>query len=110
MPYLLTPYLDPATAAEKAFSHAHIRTRAQIEMVFGQLKSRFQCLKGLRVTPDRACDITVACAVLHNIATLRCERLPTMLLDEQWEDIEPALQEPMDGRTVRNLYRDTYFS
>ncbi|KAI3357485.1 hypothetical protein L3Q82_015894, partial [Scortum barcoo] len=29
----------------------------------------FQCLKGLRVTPDLACDIVIACSVLQNIAT-----------------------------------------
>uniref|UniRef100_UPI003AABFF53 putative nuclease HARBI1 n=1 Tax=Centroberyx gerrardi TaxID=166262 RepID=UPI003AABFF53 len=75
MPYLLTPYPEPATEAERAFDHAHPKTRARIEMVFGQLKSRFQCLKSLRVTPDRACDIIITCAVLHNIATLRRERL-----------------------------------
>uniref|UniRef100_A0A672KKR7 DDE Tnp4 domain-containing protein n=1 Tax=Sinocyclocheilus grahami TaxID=75366 RepID=A0A672KKR7_SINGR len=45
---------------------------------FGQLKGRFQCLKSLRVAPDRACNIIVACAVLHNIATIRKERTPVV--------------------------------
>ena len=35
MSYLLTLYDEPATEAERAFSCAHTRTRAQIEMVFG---------------------------------------------------------------------------
>ena len=78
-------------------------------MVFGQLKSRFKCLKGLRVAPDRVCDITVACAVFDNIATLRRERLPRVLPEERWEDLNPALQD-RDGRTVRDLYKNTYFS
>nr|XP_043902285.1 putative nuclease HARBI1 [Solea senegalensis] len=71
LPYLLTPYSDPGTEAEEAFNGALNSTRARIEMVFGQLKSRFQCLKYWRVAPERACDITVACAILHNIATIR---------------------------------------
>ncbi|XP_029905533.1 putative nuclease HARBI1 [Myripristis murdjan] len=65
----------------------------------GQLKSRFQCLKSPKVTPDRACDIIIVCAVLHNIAFIRRERLPAMLQEEHWEDIVPAIQENMDGRT-----------
>ena len=40
-PYLLMPYPDPGTRVERAFNHAHAKTRAQIEMTFGQIKSRF---------------------------------------------------------------------
>lgn len=47
---------------------------------------------------------------MHNIATIHWERLPRMLVEEQWEDIDPALQGPMDGMTVRDLYKDTYFN
>ena len=32
---------------------AHCRTRARVEMTIGILKSRFQCLQKLRVTPER---------------------------------------------------------
>ncbi len=48
-------------------------------MAFGLIKSRFQCLKHLRVTPPRACDIVVACVVLHNIACLRKEKQPRIV-------------------------------
>ncbi|KAJ8278343.1 hypothetical protein GJAV_G00086600 [Gymnothorax javanicus] len=51
LPYLLTPYTEPGTAAEEALNGALNTTRAQIEMVFGQLKSRFQCLTYVRVAP-----------------------------------------------------------
>lgn len=82
MPYILRPYPEPGTEADKAINHAPTKTRAQIEMTFAQLKSRFyihivqfphlsretsgsqifpcfnpcrfQCLKGIRVTPNRA--------------------------------------------------------
>nr|XP_033479328.1 putative nuclease HARBI1 [Epinephelus lanceolatus] len=68
-PFLLTPFPDPQTMAQRGYNLAHARTRARIEMAFGLLKARFQCLQHLRVSPDRACEITVACTVLHNIAT-----------------------------------------
>ncbi|XP_058482276.1 putative nuclease HARBI1 [Solea solea] len=109
LPYRLTPYSDPGTEAEEAFNGALNSTRARIEMVFGQLKSRFQCLKYLRVAPERACDITVACAILHNIATIRRERLLGVTLEETWEDPN-RMPEDMDGRAVRDLYRDTHFA
>ncbi|KTF85849.1 hypothetical protein cypCar_00044206, partial [Cyprinus carpio] len=69
--FLLTPFTDPQEA-QQAYNHA--RTRARVEMTFGLLKARFHCLHKLRVSPARACDITVACAVLHNVACLRKER------------------------------------
>jgi len=40
-PYLLMAYPHPGRRAERAFNHAHAKTRAQIEMTLGQIKSRF---------------------------------------------------------------------
>ncbi|XP_041639541.1 protein ALP1-like [Cheilinus undulatus] len=74
-PFLLTLFTDPQEA-QQAYNHAHARTRARIEMTFGLLKACFHCLQDLRVSPLRACGITVACAVLHNVACLRKERAP----------------------------------
>ncbi|XP_016115435.1 putative nuclease HARBI1 [Sinocyclocheilus grahami] len=64
--HLMSPFPDPNTGPQTRYNAALARTRARIEITFGQLKGRFQCLKSLRVAPDRACNI-VACAVLHNI-------------------------------------------
>ncbi|KAK0144272.1 putative nuclease HARBI1 [Merluccius polli] len=71
-PSLLTP--DPEPGPQQRFNVAHCRTRARVEMTIGILKSRFQCLQKLRVTPERACDIILAyaktsvfCAV-HKVA------------------------------------------
>lgn len=58
--------------AQQAYSHTHARTRARVETT--SLKARFQCLQTLRVSPLRAGGITVACAVLHNVACLRKKR------------------------------------
>ncbi|XP_061191708.1 putative nuclease HARBI1 [Saccostrea echinata] len=67
-PHLMTPYPVPSSDAEARFNNAHARTRVVIEQAFGILKKRFPCLhSGLRTTPEKACHITLACAVLHNI-------------------------------------------
>jgi len=54
---------------------------------------RFQCL---RVAPDRACDIIVACVILHNIATIRKERTPVVEVQPD-DDLQPVhLDQPSD--------------
>ncbi|XP_051994403.1 putative nuclease HARBI1 [Xyrauchen texanus] len=63
-PTLITPYPEPEPGPQQRFNVAHCRTRARVEMTLGLLKARFQCLRHL--TPERACDIIVACVVLHN--------------------------------------------
>ena len=78
-------------------------------MTFGVLKGRFQCLHRLRVKPDRACDITVACSVLHNIAVLRKERAPTPEVDRDWDDIPHAFPDNPEGTVVRERYSHNYF-
>ncbi|XP_051552172.1 putative nuclease HARBI1 [Myxocyprinus asiaticus] len=74
LPYMTTLYPEPGP--QTRFNLAHSRNRAMVEMTIGILKARIQCLHGLRVSPERACDITVACVVLQNIATIKGERGP----------------------------------
>ncbi|XDV45407.1 hypothetical protein PO909_013511 [Leuciscus waleckii] len=76
LPYMMTPYPEPEPGPQAQFNLAHSRTQVKVEMTIGILKSTFQCLRGLRVSPERSCDITAACVVLHNIATLRGESPP----------------------------------
>ena len=71
-------------------------------MTFGLLKSRFQCLH-LRVTPDRACDITVACTVLHNVACLRKEMGPALAREIEWDNAA-IFADNINGRLVRDQY------
>lgn len=107
-PFLLTPFTDPQEA-QQAYNHAHARTRARFEMTFGLLKARFHCLHKLRVNPVRACDITVACAVLHNVACLRKERAPRVPPAMDWDN--PAIFPDDDsGRLLRDQYVLNYFS
>ncbi|XP_067093073.1 LOW QUALITY PROTEIN: putative nuclease HARBI1 [Osmerus mordax] len=101
--YLLTPLADPQTAAQQGYNLAHARTRGRIEMAFGLVKSRFQCLHHLRVTPDRACDITVACTVLHNVACLRRERGPALAPEIEWDNAA-IFPDNINGRLVRDQY------
>ncbi len=56
--YFMTPFPDPNPGPQIRYNAALARTRARIEITFGQLKGRFQCLKSLRVAPDRACDMS----------------------------------------------------
>ncbi|XP_056614734.1 uncharacterized protein LOC130429910 [Triplophysa dalaica] len=58
-------------------------------MTFGLLKARSHCLHKSRVSPVRACDITVACAVLPNVACLRKERAPRVPPAMEWDN--PAI-------------------
>ena len=44
-PFLMTPYPDPNTRPQTAFNVALSRTRVRIEMNFGIIKARFNCLR-----------------------------------------------------------------
>ncbi|XP_071393635.1 putative nuclease HARBI1 [Centroberyx affinis] len=107
--FLLTPLADPQTPPQQAYNNAHNRTRARIEMTFGLLKSRFQCLHHLRVSPSRACDIIAACTVLHNIAGLRKERAPRVAIEDVWENA-PIFPDNDAGRLIRDRYIANFFS
>ncbi|KAK0147478.1 putative nuclease HARBI1 [Merluccius polli] len=105
-PRLLTPYPEPGP--QQNFNQAHCRKRARVEMTIGLLKARFQCLRHLRVTPERACDIIVACVVLHNIATIRGEQHPALQIEDADDDPIhlPAIQ---DSRAVRDTICKNHF-
>ncbi|MBN3307748.1 HARB1 nuclease, partial [Amia calva] len=79
LPFLMTPYPNPAPGTQMLFNTAHAMTRARVEMTLGMMNSPFHGLCSLRVTPERAWDITIACVVLHNIAVIRRERDPLLL-------------------------------
>lgn len=69
-PWLMTPLLNPATAAERRYNSAHKRTRIVVEQSVGRWKRRFHLLHGesrMR-KPEDNCIAIGATAVLHNIA------------------------------------------
>ncbi|XP_069131659.1 putative nuclease HARBI1 [Argopecten irradians] len=67
--FLMTPYGNPVSNEQRQFNNSLCRARTTVEQTFGILKRRFACLSlCLRVSPTKAALITVACAVLHNLA------------------------------------------
>lgn len=109
LPYLLTPYPDPDPGPQQRYNLAHSRTRARVEMTIGMLKARFQCLQRLRVTPERACDIIVACVILHNIATIRGEHCPSEAYNESNNEHPDPHTDVRDGRAVRDTICQNHF-
>ncbi|KAF7689963.1 putative nuclease HARBI1, partial [Silurus meridionalis] len=91
------------------FNLAHSRTRAKVEMTIGILKSRFQCLRGLRVSPERACDIIVDCVVLHNIATIRGESHPPCIEEDGPEEHLQILEVNRNRRLLRDRICQNHF-
>lgn len=100
-PFLTTPYNNPRNAAQEAYNAAHTKTRVEIEKTFGRWKRRFHVLHSeIRMTPEKACLITGACAVLHNIAVLMKEPM------EDGEEIEEVEVEPFNGLQQGLVIRD----
>ena len=107
--FLMTPYSNPATAAEQRFNRAHTRTRVLIEQTFGRWKRRFHLLHSeIRMKPEKVCTLIGACAVLHNIAVMRNEPMDDGNDDEQPE-IEPYLGPEMAGRLIRQHICNSFF-
>jgi hypothetical protein len=97
-PWLMTPFLDPNTAGQRRYNRTHKKTRCLVERAIGQWKRRFNCLHGkLRYTPNKACAIISACAMLQNIAIDR--RLP----DFEEEEVHHQPQPDEDGDDVENI-------
>ncbi|XP_067090351.1 putative nuclease HARBI1 [Osmerus mordax] len=107
-PCLMTPYPDPNTRPQTAFNVALNRTRVKIEMTVGIIKAHFNCLRGLRVTPDRACQVVTACVVLHNVASIRKERAPPV--SQQPPDVVDTITlDYPTGRAVRDAITQQFF-
>lgn len=68
-PFLMTPVLNPASAAERRYNVAHIATRNIVERTFGIWKKRFHCLTNkLTLKLETVTTVISATVVLHNIA------------------------------------------
>lgn len=111
--FLMTPYPDPETTLQHDFNMALSQTRLKIDTTLAILKARFNCLRDLRVSPERASQIVGACVVLHNIATIRKERVP----DEYYlppydddDDVDPINRDHPAGIAVRDAITAEYFT
>ena len=69
LPFLMTPFLNPASPEEEHYNRVHKRSCCTIERAFGQLKWQFHCLdSGLRCNIERISSTIIVCFVLHNLA------------------------------------------
>ncbi|KAJ3641886.1 hypothetical protein Zmor_028356 [Zophobas morio] len=77
--YLVTPLLNINSNAENLYNESLIRTRNVVERSYGVWKRRFPCLAmGLRLKLDTVQALTVATAILHNVAVNENDILPAV--------------------------------
>ena len=108
----MTPYNNPDTNAKMKFNRCQARSRVVIEQTFGILKRRFACLhSGLRVDPNKACKIVIACVILHNFGIIHGDIIPPI---ELLNNNEPIVHfqniDSLDGVSTRRIITDRYFS
>lgn len=108
---LLTPFLNPATAAEERYNRAHITTRNTIERINGVWKRRFPCLSmGLRTKLQTSLSIICAVAVLHNIAVKNDNfELEEDLVNEDFNQNAIGGGEVPFGLAFRRAFANRYF-
>jgi hypothetical protein len=113
-PWLLKPYDNPKTPAQKLYNKRHRKLRSLVERAIGLLKARFRCLlkeRLLRYDPLMSGYIIYSCAVLHNF--LIAKNYPVDDIDpifedevsdfdEDLEDLDISYDEFQRGIHVRN--------
>ncbi|XP_071138653.1 putative nuclease HARBI1 [Mytilus edulis] len=110
--FLLTPYRQSVAGRGQArFSRRHCSTRSTIERTFGIWKKRFHILGSeIRMKPDKACRIIIACGILHKIAIMRNE---PEVEEEQLIDNQPQMPPyngSQDGKGTRDHFATTFFA
>ena len=101
--WLLTPFPNPRTEKEQNYNNSHSATRATVERAIGCAKRRWHCLRGLRVQPEKAADITIVCLMLHNRA--RSLRLPEEDFFEDMDDIDNQDDDPhLQGHNLGDVH------
>ena len=111
-PWLMTPYEDPTTVIQRNYNRAHRRGRVLIEQVNGQLKQKFPCLVyGLRIKPEKACSVILACAVLYNISKNCNEPIHDDVPDNELRnDVEGDNGNDGHGLLHRDMFVNNYFA
>ncbi|XP_025977946.2 putative nuclease HARBI1 [Dromaius novaehollandiae] len=94
--WLMTPILFPCSPAEERYNALHHEALAALRQTCALLRLRFRCLDkasgSLQYTPQKVCQIFLACCILHNIALSR--RMPLELpegAEPPGADAEPEL-------------------
>lgn len=106
----MTPFPVPSTTAEEKFNNAHAKTSVTIEQTFGISKRRFSCLhSGLRTSPEKACTIVLACAILQNIGIDGNNILDVDEESINHGDMSFDVTDQRDGKNVRNYISEAFF-
>ncbi|XP_069089323.1 putative nuclease HARBI1 [Pleurodeles waltl] len=91
--WLLTPVRNPRTRTEEQYNETHGSTGRVIKRIFVLLKARFRCLHisggYLQYSPQKMCQIVLACCMLSNLALRR--NIP--LLEEEGVRDNPVAEE-----------------
>uniref|UniRef100_A0A8C4SDY6 Putative nuclease HARBI1 n=1 Tax=Erpetoichthys calabaricus TaxID=27687 RepID=A0A8C4SDY6_ERPCA len=115
LPWLMTPFPVGNTPEQAGFNSSTCKTRCAIEHLNGVLKRRFACLNYLRVEPKVACNIILACIVLHNITTRRNVPLDDIYDGPEPDEVQPeqppmfAPNEGQTGSVIRDAIVRHYF-
>ncbi len=101
----MTPPANPQTRQEHSYNRRHTVTRAVIERTIRVLKARWVCLDTaggkLLYTPEKVCQIILACCVLHNIAVKEGIVLPDPAPAEDMPDDIPHGVDHQDAILIR---------
>lgn len=99
----------------RAFNKALSGARLIVESAFGALKGRFKCLQVYRWTARTARSMSIACAVLHNLALFQrddCEANGELTWEEavgrmRWQRTRRRPQRTPDAALVTGSPEDT---
>ncbi|XP_031327357.1 putative nuclease HARBI1 isoform X1 [Photinus pyralis] len=118
--YLFTPFLNVQNDGERNYNRSHVQSRVKVENLFGVWKRRFPIIAyGCRMKLENVLCVTVATAVLHNLARLRGEPEPpieNLIMEHELQqairdgDIPLAAEENDLGYDYRRHLVDIYFS
>lgn len=111
--HIVTPFLNPQTGPENVYNESQIRTRNPVERTYGVWKRRFPVLSlGMRLNIHKIQTVIIACAVLHNIAINKNDKIPIDNSEIQLPDdilhIPPIIQNNQNN--VRTRLLNEYFS
>ncbi|XP_029348125.1 putative nuclease HARBI1 isoform X2 [Acyrthosiphon pisum] len=107
--WLLTPILNPSSAAEIHYNTKQMCTRSLIERCNGVLKARFRCLikdRTLHYNPEKSSAIINACVVLHNLCITY--NVPEYIYEELEENDMGIYQEVENNDVIHNNQQNRY--
>lgn len=94
--WLLIPFANPSTPAERSFNFHQSSTRCAVQRAIGVLKRRWHCLRRLRLNPPKACKVIMVCVMLHNQARYMNLEVPS---DSESEDDGEDDDDAEDGNS-----------